>query len=56
MDCDKLFIKSEYSTACVEYHICMECDNGVAITLAKCYDRNLAQDIRESVLKFINGR
>lgn len=54
MDYDKVFIKPDYSIACVEYHICMECDNGVTITLAKCYDSNLAQDIRESVLNFIN--
>jgi hypothetical protein len=55
MDYDKVFIKPDYSVACIEYHICMECDNGVAVTLAKCYDSNLAHHIRESVLDYFNA-
>lgn len=48
MNRDKLFIKPVHTIACIEYHICMKCDNGVSNTLVKCYDFNIAKHILES--------
>ena len=55
MNSNKVFIKPYYSIACVEYAICLECDNGISTTLARCYDSRLAEHIRKSVLEYIDN-
>jgi hypothetical protein len=55
MNPNKVFIKPDYSVACIEYKICLECDNGITTTLARCYDSNLAEHIRKSVLEYLDN-
>jgi hypothetical protein len=55
MNHNKVFIKPDYSTACIEYKICLKCDKGITMTLARCYDSNLAKHIRKSVLEYIDN-
>jgi hypothetical protein len=52
---NEVFIKPDYSTTCIDYKICLVCDKGITMTLARCYDSNLAEHIRKSVLEYINN-